>query len=416
MAPIGQIYGYVGHPKVNRVLGAAAYNGLEVEVVETHAMKGDTKKPEYKALFPYGKIPGFKGTDGFSLIEGKAIARYVAGLSDNTKLLGTDAKSAALVDQWISFADDEILNNGIQLMLLCNGMIPYNKAAEQRLWENLDRAFAFLESELKNKTFLVGHRVTLADLTVASDLSFAFGRVGGVNFRSKYPNSVRYFKTVTNQPKVLKIFSNFAFAEDNIKFTPPKKEEKPKAAAAPKTEKPKAAPAPKDDDEDDLPKPAPKPKNPLDDLPKSSFNLDEWKRTYSNEDTREKALPWFFEHFDHEGYSIVKLDYKYNDELQAVFQSNNLIGGFFARLEASRKYTMGTLGVFGENNNNLISGVMICRGKDPKSVLEVAPDVDSYSITPLDVSKPEDKKFFEDMMAWEATIDGKAFADGKIMK
>lgn len=41
-------------------------------------MKGDTKKPEYKALFPYGKIPGFKGNDGFSLIEGKAIARYGA--------------------------------------------------------------------------------------------------------------------------------------------------------------------------------------------------------------------------------------------------------------------------------------------------------------------------------------------------
>lgn len=39
-------------------------------------MKGDTRKPEYRALFPYGKIPGFKGTDGFSLTEGKAIARY----------------------------------------------------------------------------------------------------------------------------------------------------------------------------------------------------------------------------------------------------------------------------------------------------------------------------------------------------
>ena len=293
---------------------------------------------------------------------------------------------------------------------------PYNKAAEQSSWEALDRSFTFLEAELKKKTFLSGHRVTLADLTLASNLGFIFARIAGVNFRSKYPNTVRYFNTVSNQPKVLSIWKDQTLTEDNIKFVPPKKEEKPKAAAAPKAEKPKAAPAPKDDDEDDEPKAAPKPKNPLDDLPKSSFNLDEWKRTYSNEDTREKALPWFFEHFDHDGYSIVKLDYKYNDELQAVFQSNNLIGGFFARLEASRKYTMGTLGVFGENNNNLISGVMICRGKDPKTVLEVAPDVDSYAITPLDISKPEDKKFFEDMMAWEATIDGKAFADGKIMK
>lgn len=340
----------------------------------------------------------------------------VAGLADNAKLLGTDAKSAALVDQWISFADDEILNTGIQLMLLTLNIIPYNKATEQRSWEALDRAFAHLEAELKKKTFLVGHRVTLADLTVASDLAFIFGRIAGVNFRSKYPNSVRYYNTVAGQPQLVKIFSNITLAEENVKFTPPKKEEKPKAAAAPKAEKPKAAPAPKDDDEDDEPKAAPPPKNPLDSLPKSSFNLDEWKRTYSNEDTREKALPWFFEHFDHEGYSIVKLDYKYNDELQAVFQSNNLIGGLFARLEASRKYTMGTLGVFGENNNNLISGVMICRGKDPKSVLEVAPDFESYDVTPLDITKPEDKKFFEDMMAWEATIDGKAFADGKIMK
>ncbi|KAF6767466.1 Translation elongation factor EF1B, gamma chain, conserved [Kalmanozyma brasiliensis GHG001] len=415
MAPIGQIYGYVGHPKTNHALCAAAYNGLELEVVDTQAMRGDTRKPEFLALFPYGKIPAFKGTDGFTLIEGKAIARYVAGLSNNSKLLGTDAKSAAQIDQWISFADEEILNNGIQILLLTIGRIPYNKALEQSAWEKLDRAFAFVESELQNKTFLVGHRVTLADLTLGSDLAMIFARLAGVNFRSKYPNTVRYFKTITGQPQVLPIFKDLTLAEENAKFVPPKKEEKPKAAPAPKAEKPKAAPAPKDD-EDDEPKAAPKPKNPLDDLPKSSFNLDEWKRTYSNEETRETALPWFFKNFDSEGYSVVKLDYKYNDELQAVFQSNNLIGGFFARLEASRKYTMGTLGVFGENNNNLISGVMICRGKDPKSVLEVAPDVDSYSISPLDLSKDEDKKFFEDMMAWEATIDGKAFADGKIMK
>lgn len=76
MAPIGQIYGFAGHFKVNRVLAAAAYNGVELEIVETQAMKGDTKKPEFTALFPYGKIPAFKGTDGFSLTEGRAIARY----------------------------------------------------------------------------------------------------------------------------------------------------------------------------------------------------------------------------------------------------------------------------------------------------------------------------------------------------
>ncbi|PWY98838.1 EF1G-domain-containing protein, partial [Testicularia cyperi] len=383
-------------------------------------MKGDTRTPEYRAIFPYGKIPGFKGSDGFTLVEGKAIAKYVASLSDNAKLLGTDAKSAAEIEQWISFADDEILNQGITLMLSCMNIIPYNKNAEQRCWDGLDRAFAYLEAELKKKTFIAGHRVTLADLTLVSDLAMVFGRLAGPDFRSKYPNSLRYFETVKNQPQLLDIFKSFAFAAENVKFVPPKKEEKPKAEK-PKAEKPKAA-APKaaagndnDDDEDDEPKAAPPPKNPLDSLPKSSFNLDEWKRTYSNEDTRSKALPWFFEHFDAAGYSVVRLDYKYNDELALVFQSNNLITGFFTRLEASRKYVMGTMGVFGENNNSAISGVLITRGHDPASVLGVAPDLDSYQITPLDITNPEDKKFFEDVLAWEATVDGKAWADGKIM-
>lgn len=59
-----------------QALGAAKYNGVELEIVETNAFKGDCKKPEYTAIFPYGKIPGFKGSDGFTLFEGKAIAKY----------------------------------------------------------------------------------------------------------------------------------------------------------------------------------------------------------------------------------------------------------------------------------------------------------------------------------------------------
>jgi len=34
----------------------------------------------------------------------------------------------------------------------------------------------------------------------------------------------------------------------------------------------------------------------LDDLPKSAFNLEEWKRQYSNLDTPD-ALKWFYEKY-----------------------------------------------------------------------------------------------------------------------
>lgn len=88
--------------------------------------------------------------------------------------------------------------------------------------------------------------------------------------------------------------------EKAITYVAPKKEEKPKAAPAPaapkeKKEKPKKE-AEDDDEEPDVPA-EPKVKNPLDDLPKSNFNLEEWKREYSNKDTRGAggSLEWFYQ-------------------------------------------------------------------------------------------------------------------------
>ena len=41
----------------------------------------------------------------------------------------------------------------------------------------------------------------------------------------------------------------------------------------------------------------PKAKKPLDSLPKSTFNLENWKRAYSNKDTRgaDGAIEWFYQ-------------------------------------------------------------------------------------------------------------------------
>lgn len=134
--------------------------------------------------------------------------------------------------------------------------------------------------------------------------------------------------------------------------------------------------------------------------------------------------------FDPEGFSIWRVDFKYPEELAQVFMSSNQIGGFFStslttfyrlmsdlfidRLEASRKYLFGSVGVLGTANNSLISGVFICRGPDYKPVLEVAPDWESYTFEKLEVSQDgPQKEFFEAALAWDLEIDGKKWADGK---
>ena len=57
--------------------------------------------------------------------------------------------------------------------------------------------------------------------------------------------------------------------------------------------------------------------------------MDEWKKMYSNNDTMKVAMPYFWENFDHENYSIWTCEYKYPKELTLIFMSCNLIGGMY---------------------------------------------------------------------------------------
>jgi elongation factor 1-gamma len=149
----------------------------------------------------------------------------------------------------------------------------------------------------------VSERITLADVTLTAELQSAFSTTVDATLRSKLPNLLRHFDTVVNHPKLTSVFGSTAFIEKALQYTPPPKEKKEKAPAAPP--QPKAEKKPKkeevdDDDGDDKPyEEAPKEKNPLDLLPKSTFNLEDWKRAYSNKDTRGPggALEWLYEKF-----------------------------------------------------------------------------------------------------------------------
>jgi len=55
--------------------------------------------------------------------------------------------------------------------------------------------------------------------------------------------------------------------------------------------------------------------------------------------------------FDKEGYSVWHTDFKYNEELTQIFMSSSQIGGLFNRLEASRKYLFGSIGVHAEDKS-----------------------------------------------------------------
>ncbi|KAJ1787119.1 hypothetical protein LPJ59_005792, partial [Coemansia sp. RSA 2399] len=193
-----------------------------------------------------------------------------------------------------------------------------------------------------------------------------------------------------------------------------KKADKPKAQ--PKAEKKAAPKEENDEDEDDMPPPAPKPKSKLDLLPKSSMDLNEWKRVYSNEETREVAMPWLWKNFDAEGYSLWKVEYNYNEELTRLFMTNNLIGGFFSRMEAARKYAFGSLLTLGKDNDNMIWGYFMVRGKEIPEEVSETPDFASYTWTAADIADEKVRAEIEDAFAWEGSSLPREYYDGKVYK
>ncbi|KAI3405289.2 hypothetical protein KGF56_001901 [Candida oxycetoniae] len=381
------------------------------------------KDATYEKYFPLNKIPAFVGPKGLKLTEVIAICIYLINLADaNSPLLGKNDAEYAQILKWLSFANTELLPKEASVFKPLNGTVPYNKKQVDEGNAALVKINAVFEERLTNYTFLVGERITLADIFAATTYVRGFDFLYGEEWRKQHPSITRWFKTILASSYLKELLDGYEFREKPLEYVPPKKEKK-KDAAAPAAKKeaaPKAKAADAADEAGDEPAPsAPKPKHPLEALGKPKNPLDEWKRVYSNEETREVAIPWFWKNqYDAEDWSLWKVDYKYNDELTLTFMSNNLIGGFFNRLSASTKYMFGCLVVYGENNNNGITGAFLVRGQDYVPAFDVAPDWESYEFTKLDASKPEDKEFIENMFAWDKPVEvngeKRVISDGKV--
>ncbi|KAF2843664.1 hypothetical protein M501DRAFT_926084 [Patellaria atrata CBS 101060] len=409
----GKLYTYPGNPRSTAILAVAKANGLDLELVHTEPAVGVSL--DYKKLNKLGLVPTFEGSDGYILTEAIAIAVYITSQNEKTALLGKTKQDYASILRWMSFVNSEVLPHIGGWFRPLIGRDPYNKKSVDDHSKAALAAVHVLEEHFLINTYLVGERLTLADLFAAGIMARGFQFVLDKAWRADNPNVTRWYETVYNSDIYSAVVGKLEWVEQALKNVPPKKENAPKKEA--KKEAPKPKPKAEEAEEEEEDKPAPKPKHPLEALPRANFVLDDWKRKYSNEETREVALPWFWENANFEEYSLWKVDYKYNDELTMTFMTSNLIGGFFARLEASRKYIFGAVSVYGETNDSVVQGVFFVRGQDVFPAVDVAPDYESYDFKKLDPSNPEDKAYVEDQWAWDKPVEvnGKTYqwADGK---
>jgi len=430
----GTLYTYPENFRAFKAQIAARYSGGNLKVVSgpPEFQFGETNKsPEFLKKFPLGKVPAFESNNGVTLFESNAIAYYMA----NDALRGSSSTDAAYVQQWINFADSEILPASCTWVFPCMGIMQYNKQNTERAKEEVKRALSILNTHLATRTFLVGERISLADISVACNLLQLYQYVLEPQFRGAYQNTNRWFTTVINQPHVKAIIGEVKMCEKMAQFDAKKfqelqggakgqgKKEKPEKKQEKKQEKPKEEKKKKEEkkeeaeEEDDVPTEKPS-KDPFAALPKGTFVMDDWKKCYSNEDTEKVAMPYFWKNLDKENYSVWYGEYKYPEDLKMIFMSCNLVGGMFQRLDRMRKHAFGSVCVFGEDNNNSISGVWVWRGHD--LAFELSPDLqvdyESYNWKKMDPDNEQDKKTIHEYFMWEGDFGGKKFNQGKIFK
>lgn len=264
-----------------------------------------------------------------------------------------------------------------------------------------------VEQLLKKSQYVLGDHLTLVDVSLAIELVYAFRLVFDAKYRNPLKSLTTWFTNVTGLEEFRRVIGVVRLAAKALDVPPPPE--------PPKQEQPKpvvAAPAKKAE---------PKPAGPsLDDLPPSTFVMDDWKALYANTADKNSTIPYFFEKFDPEGWSVWYLKYQMAEgEGEKLFMTSNLLDGFTQRLEALRKYSFGVLGIYGEEPNLQIYGVMMWRGTDVAPQLHDHPSFEYYDREKLDVTNEAHRNLITEYwtkLAEGDVVEGRGIKDFRVWK
>lgn len=157
-----------------RVMWCAKELGVPFEHVDI-AWDG-LKKPEFLAINPNGKVPGF--TDGnLTLFESLAINLYLAKKYGTGELYPTNLEDEARVFQWTIWGGTEVEPLLIESVLVKFGILTDAVSAKAKA----DRAktpLLVLDNHLAGREWVVGSKFSVADLNLAAVIGFArYGEV-----------------------------------------------------------------------------------------------------------------------------------------------------------------------------------------------------------------------------------------------
>jgi glutathione S-transferase len=158
-----QIYGDINSGNCQKVKATADYLGLAYDWIPIDTKKSETRTPQFLALNPAAQVPAVVFDDGRALAQSNAIVRYLAR---GSSLIPEDPFDAAKADEWMFWEqyshEPYVAVARFQRVYLGK---PQSEI-EPRIMERGNQALDRLELGLKGKLFLVGGRLSVADIAL----------------------------------------------------------------------------------------------------------------------------------------------------------------------------------------------------------------------------------------------------------
>ena len=200
------------HPendRLTKILVAASHGAIEVSVDKSFKVMVDNEKEDYmNNCHPLGRMPALRTQEGY-IFESNSILRYVGRLDKTGTLYGRTPFEASEIDMWLDYTLTEMEPAMKPFMNALYTLTPLTPEATAEAMPKVHEALGGIEKWLETRTFIVGERITIADIAIAYTLSSFFRNTAGEaeGLSKKYIRCWRLYITVMRHPKTATVLA-----------------------------------------------------------------------------------------------------------------------------------------------------------------------------------------------------------------
>jgi glutathione S-transferase len=195
-----KLYGHPMSTCTRKVLCALAEKNVKADFQLVDIMSGAQKTPDHLGIQPFGQVPVLED-DGFVLFESRAICRYLDEKLGGPKLHGSDLKSRALIEQWISVETSNFTPAAMKIIMSAFFGPMMGKSVDEAVVnagrEGVKRCVEVMERQLGKTQYVAGDSFSIADIGFLPYITYLMAAKQGDLFES--PNVAAWWNRVSTR-------------------------------------------------------------------------------------------------------------------------------------------------------------------------------------------------------------------------